>query len=259
VRTVYLVKAEGPDIDKTWNTVNVIIAGKTEGDFGIICACAPSLRSAFQYHFCGHGATNGSGSGATGQPSNSRLTDTDTAPQTSPSGKRNKEIQKPWTQRWSSPTPTEEFPLHERVVTSDSGNSLGIIADAYDHEHDPNLDDVSILQSSTLPKNGQRFGNYNDDIRRHDFTAPSLSAVPKPTILESDRISRPSVRSHHIADRLRLARPRNGGRRSERKSLLPPVGSFHSRTSPRSWNTLDSPEVSNEGKKVDAEIDASLR
>jgi hypothetical protein len=67
VRTIYLVKAEGPDIDKTWNTFDVIIAGKTEGDFGIICACAPSLRSCFKYHFGNRSKMIGTGSEAAGQ------------------------------------------------------------------------------------------------------------------------------------------------------------------------------------------------
>ncbi len=234
VRTVYLVKAEGPDIDKTWNTFNVIIAGKTEGDFGIICACAPSLRSAFKYHFYGHGTTGGSGSGTTGESSNSRSTDINTAPQASSNGHRNKAIQKLWTQPWSSPTMTEEFLMHERVATSDSGNSLRVITDAYDHEHDHNLDDISILQSSTSPKNGQRFSNYNDSIGRHDFTPSSLAAMPESTIPELDRTSKPSVGSHHIAVHLRLARPHNEEERSKQKSPLPPVGLFHIRPSPRS-------------------------
>lgn len=68
VRTVYLVKAEGPDIDKTWNTFNAIVAGKTEGDFGIICACAPSLRSCFKYHF-GNRSRMGGSTNENSQPS----------------------------------------------------------------------------------------------------------------------------------------------------------------------------------------------
>ncbi|KIW06061.1 uncharacterized protein PV09_03234 [Verruconis gallopava] len=74
VRTVYLVKAEGPDIDKTWNIFNVIIAGTTEGDFGIMCACAPSLKSAFSYHFGTHGLTQNTG--VSNPSSNSWSTDT---------------------------------------------------------------------------------------------------------------------------------------------------------------------------------------
>jgi hypothetical protein len=51
VRTIYLGQAYGSNPDKSWLTFNVVAAGTAEGYVGIICACAPSLRSCFRNYF----------------------------------------------------------------------------------------------------------------------------------------------------------------------------------------------------------------
>ena len=48
VRTIYLVRIETNDPDKSWNGFNVFVAGIAELNLGIICACAPSLKYLFQ-------------------------------------------------------------------------------------------------------------------------------------------------------------------------------------------------------------------
>jgi hypothetical protein len=50
-RLMYLVRAAQPNADRTWNAFNALIAGKTEGDIGIICACAPCLHVFFKHFF----------------------------------------------------------------------------------------------------------------------------------------------------------------------------------------------------------------
>jgi len=51
IRTYYLVQFSGDYLDKTWLGFNVIIAGMTEIEVGIMCACAPSIRSLFRSYF----------------------------------------------------------------------------------------------------------------------------------------------------------------------------------------------------------------
>jgi hypothetical protein len=65
VRTVYLAKIESDDIDKTWNSFNLFVAGMAEGDLAIICASAPSLKSCFRNFFNDHFTTKGGTKGDT--------------------------------------------------------------------------------------------------------------------------------------------------------------------------------------------------
>ncbi|QDS67865.1 hypothetical protein FKW77_007831 [Venturia effusa] len=51
VRTIQLSKVQGFDFDKTWLGFNVFVAGIAEGNIGIICACAPSIKSCFRAYF----------------------------------------------------------------------------------------------------------------------------------------------------------------------------------------------------------------
>lgn len=51
VRTIYLREASGSNPDKTWMAFNVMVAGTVEGNIGIVCACAPSLRSIYRSFF----------------------------------------------------------------------------------------------------------------------------------------------------------------------------------------------------------------
>ena len=50
-RLIYLVRAAQPDADRLWQSYQALISGKTEGDVGIICACAPSLNIFFRRFF----------------------------------------------------------------------------------------------------------------------------------------------------------------------------------------------------------------
>jgi len=47
-------------VDKTWLGFNVFAAGTAEGNIGIICACAPSLKSCFRVYFKDHFTALGS-------------------------------------------------------------------------------------------------------------------------------------------------------------------------------------------------------
>jgi len=54
VRTAYLSQVQSLSVDKTWLGFNVFVAGIAEGNLGIICACAPSLKSCFRVYFKDH-------------------------------------------------------------------------------------------------------------------------------------------------------------------------------------------------------------
>ncbi|TID16456.1 hypothetical protein E6O75_ATG11574 [Venturia nashicola] len=54
IRTIQLSKVQGFDFDKTWLGFNVFVAGIAEGNIGIICACAPSIKSCFRAYFRDH-------------------------------------------------------------------------------------------------------------------------------------------------------------------------------------------------------------
>jgi hypothetical protein len=51
VRTIYLNLATGPKPDKSWNIFSVWAASLAEANLGIMCACAPSLKSVFGKFF----------------------------------------------------------------------------------------------------------------------------------------------------------------------------------------------------------------
>ncbi|KAE9987502.1 hypothetical protein EG328_002487 [Venturia inaequalis] len=51
VRTIHLSKVQGFALDKTWLGFNVFVAAIAEGNLGIICACAPSIKSLFRAYF----------------------------------------------------------------------------------------------------------------------------------------------------------------------------------------------------------------
>jgi len=57
VRTIYLAQLQSSNLDKTWLSFNVLAAGIAEGNIGIICACAPSLKSCFRSFFRDHIST----------------------------------------------------------------------------------------------------------------------------------------------------------------------------------------------------------
>ena len=76
VRTVYLSKVESDDIDKTWNSFNVFVAGMAEENVAIICACAPSLKSCFRNFFKDRFTTKGSSYGMTSRSKNTETTQT---------------------------------------------------------------------------------------------------------------------------------------------------------------------------------------
>ena len=77
VRTVYLSKVESDDIDKTWNSFNVFVAGMAEENVAIICASAPSLKSCFRNFFKDTFTTRGSSYGNSYENSSgSKNTDT---------------------------------------------------------------------------------------------------------------------------------------------------------------------------------------
>lgn len=51
IRTIHLSNVQGSNFDKTWLGFNVFAAGIAEGNIGIICACAPSIKSCFRAYF----------------------------------------------------------------------------------------------------------------------------------------------------------------------------------------------------------------